>query len=200
MAISKYTQDNEKKKFKESTSTAGQPGVVVINPDGSSISGGTGASSGQVQGTAADNAAAVGNPVRVGQVYNSATQTYGSGDIADFQADVNGNTKVTLATKLDPVNDGVTSYEDASYITTISTATTTVVAAFPAVVKEIRVIGGTLGNVTVYDNTAASGSPVIPAVTPDKGQLLLGKGANFAVGCTVVTAAATIVTVIWRQQ
>lgn len=42
MAISKYTQDREKKKFVESTGTAGQPGVVVLNPDGSNISGGSG--------------------------------------------------------------------------------------------------------------------------------------------------------------
>lgn len=62
------------------------------------IAGGTGSSAGQVQGTAADNAAAVGNPVRVGHVYNSATQTYTSGDIADFQSDVNGNSKVTSGT------------------------------------------------------------------------------------------------------
>jgi hypothetical protein len=71
VAISKYTQDNEKRKFKESTGTAGQPGVVVLNPDGSNIAGGTGTSAGQVQGTAADGATAVGNPVQVGGVDGS---------------------------------------------------------------------------------------------------------------------------------
>jgi hypothetical protein len=37
MATSKYVQDNEKKKFIESTSVSGQPGVVVLNPDGSNV-------------------------------------------------------------------------------------------------------------------------------------------------------------------
>ena len=61
---------------------------------------GTGSSSGQVQGAAADNAAATGNPIRTGHVYNSSAPTYANGDIADFQADVNGNSKVTQATLL----------------------------------------------------------------------------------------------------
>lgn len=55
---------------------------------------GTGTGSDQVQGAAADNAAAAGNPVRTGAKYNSSTQTYADGDVADTQADVNGNTKV----------------------------------------------------------------------------------------------------------
>lgn len=41
MAISNSTPDNEHKKFVEST-VPGQPGVVVVNPDGSSIAGGGG--------------------------------------------------------------------------------------------------------------------------------------------------------------
>lgn len=42
MAISPTLCDRELAKFKESTSTPGQPGVVVINPDGSDISTGGG--------------------------------------------------------------------------------------------------------------------------------------------------------------
>ena len=37
MAISSYTADNEKAKFIESDDVAGQPGVVVVNPDGSLV-------------------------------------------------------------------------------------------------------------------------------------------------------------------
>lgn len=59
---------------------------------------GSGATANQTQGTAADNAAAVGNPVQVGGVYNSSTQTYANGDIAARQVDVNGNEKVTSGT------------------------------------------------------------------------------------------------------
>lgn len=57
-------------------------------------SGGTGSSSSTVQGAAANNAAAVGNPVRSGAVYNSSAPIFDNGDIADNQADVNGNLKI----------------------------------------------------------------------------------------------------------
>ena len=45
MAISNQYGDREYKKFIESTSVAGQIGVVVLNPDGSNISGGGGGGS-----------------------------------------------------------------------------------------------------------------------------------------------------------
>lgn len=106
MAISKYTQDNEKKKFKESTSASGQPGVVVVNPDGSNIGSGSGASADQVQGTAAANAASVGNPVRVGAQYDSTLPTYDNGDTTNLQAGSRGSLNVTLMVQdsTSPVN------------------------------------------------------------------------------------------------
>ena len=94
MSISKNTQDREKQKFVESTVTAGKPVVAVSNSDGTPIGGGTGASANQVQGTAADNAASVGNPVLVGGYYESGTDTYADGDAAKLHMDVNGNAKV----------------------------------------------------------------------------------------------------------
>ena len=42
MAISRDVSTNEQDKFVESTATTGQVGVAVVNPDGSSISGGAG--------------------------------------------------------------------------------------------------------------------------------------------------------------
>jgi len=44
----------------------------------------------EVQGDAADNAAASGNPVRIGGVYNTALPTYDNGDIGSLQIDANG--------------------------------------------------------------------------------------------------------------
>lgn len=107
---------------------------------------------------------------------------------------------VHLTDKLDYVNDSISTYPNGNYVTTITTATTTTIANFPIVVSEVRVLGGTLGNVTVYDSPTGSGAVVIPGFSPDKGQLLIGCASNFSIGCTVVTAAATIVTVTWRPQ
>jgi len=70
-----------------------------------------------------------------------------------------------LADKLDLVNDSITSYEGGWNMTTITSATTTVVAAFPCYVKRVKTIGfAVAGNITVYDNTAASGTNPVPAV------------------------------------
>lgn len=54
---------------------------------------GTGALATQVQGTAATNAAAVGNPVQTGGVYNASPITLDTGDVSAFQLTVNGYSK-----------------------------------------------------------------------------------------------------------
>lgn len=84
----------------------------------------------------------------------------------------------------------------------ISTATTTVVKSGAGQLGRVVVLGGTLGAITVYDNTAASGAVIAPTFTP---ATLAGGGpgvyefnVSFGVGLTIVTAAATVVTVIYR--
>lgn len=79
----------------------------------------------------------------------------------------------------------------------ISTATTTLVKTGPGNLHSLRVAGGVLGNVTVYDNTDASGTVLLPAVSPVQGQVLL-ENIRFSTGLTIVTAAATILTVSYR--
>jgi hypothetical protein len=93
MAISKYTQDNEKKKFKESTSVADQPGVVVVNPDGSNIGGG---GSSTVTGNVASGATDSGNPVKVGGKYNSTFPTFTDGQRGDLQIGSRGSTRIEI--------------------------------------------------------------------------------------------------------
>lgn len=80
----------------------------------------------------------------------------------------------------------------------ISAATTTVVKIGPGFVREIRAVGGTLGAVTVYDNTAASGTALLcPTATPLQNGVLC-RDVEFFTGLTILTAAATILTVSYR--
>ncbi len=79
----------------------------------------------------------------------------------------------------------------------ISTATTTVVKSGSGYCGVLRCVGGTLGNVTVYDNTAASGTILCPTVTPVADGVLI-EDIVFNVGLTVVTAAATVLTGSYR--
>lgn len=79
----------------------------------------------------------------------------------------------------------------------VNAAATTVVKSGAGFVHQIRVIGGTLGAITVYDNTAASGTVIIPTVTPTAAGLLI-ENITFANGLTIVTASATIITGAYR--
>lgn len=86
--------------------------------------------------------------------------------------------------------------------TAISTATTTVVKTGAGQLNAVIVTGGTLGAITIYDNTAASGTNIATAFTPT---VLTGGGPGvfvfnvaFSVGLTIVTGAATAITVTYR--
>lgn len=83
------------------TLSNGDGAALALNASGQIIAAApTGSSSNQVQGAAADGAAAVGNPVSVGLEYQVAPRTYDDGDIGRAQGDSQMNTKVTQATLL----------------------------------------------------------------------------------------------------
>ena len=96
------------------------------------------------------------------------------------------------------VADDVLKVEQRGYYTSITTATTTVVKSGPGWFQGCHVLGGTLGNVTIYDNTAASGAVIVAAFTPTSANDLKIVNASFSVGLTVVTAAATNLTCVVR--
>lgn len=92
---------------------------------------------------------------------------------------------------------GVMKVENRGGYFNISSATTTVVKSGAGHINSIRVIGGTLGNVTVYDNTSGSGTVICPTVTPVANGVLI-EDVDFTTGLTIVTAAATIITGSFR--
>lgn len=60
-----------------------------------------------VGGAAADQASAAGNPVPVGGIYRSSPPTYTNNQRAALHTDVNGNTRMTLGTKLASLIGGI---------------------------------------------------------------------------------------------
>ncbi len=157
----------------------GQPGLynsslpTIPNEEGSALAvdvngrlivvGPSGTSSNTVQGTAADNAAAVGNPVMVGGKYYSAQQTYANADVAVLQSDVNGYLKT--------VEQYIPVYEDntngkavvehkytPSYKVTADTLVKTGAGLLHTIVISCNDAAPTAGSIIIYDNTAESGS------------------------------------------
>lgn len=144
--------------------------VAVVNPDGTTVgsSPGTGTSATQTQGTAADNAAAVGNPVMMAGKYYSAVQTYANGDVAVFQSDINGYVK--------SVEQYVPVYEDNTngkaiiehrYTYSMVTADTLVKTGagfLHTVTFSPNDAAPTAGTIAILDATSAGGTPVIHQV------------------------------------
>jgi hypothetical protein len=136
--------------------------------------------------------------------YNATPPTITSGMTNALQLDVNGNQKQNLATRLDAVNDAVTSYDFGHSFTPISTATTTTAKSGAGVLKRIIVTspGATSNTIKIYDNTAASGTVIADWSTaggvPTTG--VFDFDIAFTSGLTVVTAGTTppILTVVWR--
>lgn len=81
--------------------------------------------------------------------------------------------------------------------TNITTATTTTVKSGPGYLSHIVVNGGTMGAITIYDSTTAAGTVIATIASPLAGQhYVYDRGC--ALGITVVTAAATNITVAWQ--
>lgn len=110
-----------------------------------------------------------------------------------------GNIGMGLRDKLageDLVND-VQKVEERWQTTVISTATTTTIKSTAGRVKRIVILG--LGAITAYDNTAASGTILIPTFTPN-GTLpsTIALDTVFSTGLTIVTGTGAIVLVHWN--
>lgn len=83
--------------------------------------------------------------------------------------------------------------------TPIKTAATTVVKTGAGHLKSITILGGTMGAITVYNNTAASGTEICPEFTPPANTIqTLTFDTDFSLGCTIVTAAATVLSVSYQ--
>lgn len=114
------------------------------------------------------------------------------------RGDSSGNAKVSLGTL---INGESSRYQrmltvGAWNYATVSTATTTTVLSGSGIIGRVYVAGGTMGNVTIYDNTAASGTTVLPTTTVVQGQELL-RDVVVGTGFTIVTSAATILTIAY---
>ena len=108
--------------------------------------------------------------------------------------DANSNVGTTLATTLagEDVAADVVKTETHGYPVNILTATTTTIKSAAGHINHLIAVGGTMGNVTIYDNTAASGTVLFGPATPTAGGVIVAD-IEFSVGLTVVTAAATAI-------
>ena len=198
--------------------TGGQAAIPVANPDGTlldfstavaslsvlddwdetnraavniiagqvGVTGGTGVDSALTQRvTLATNVALPAGTNGIGKLTANSGVDIGDVDVTSISAGDNNIGNVDIVT--------MPGWSFASIIT----ATTTTVKSGAGVCRTIIVTGGTMGAVTIYDNTAGSGTTIGPAVTPAQGNVLV-VDATFGTGLTIVTAAATGLYIAYR--
>ena len=131
--------------------------------------------------------------------YNATPTTRTEGQFGVPQADSLGNLKETLGTTIagEDIPNDVTKVEFRNNATYISTATTTVVKTGAGLLHTIVVQGGTTGTIIGYDNTAAGGT-ILFSFDTTVALATYTFDVSFAVGLTVVTSAATKLTVSAR--
>ena len=131
--------------------------------------------------------------------YNAIPTTRTEGQFGVLQQDSLGNLKETLGTTIagEDIPNDVTKVEMRNNATYISTATTTVCKTGAGLLHSIVFQGGTAGTVIGYDNTAASGTILFSfdALSAIGNPIF---DVSFSIGLTVVTAAATKLTVSAR--
>lgn len=89
------------------------------------------------------------------------------------------------------------SVKDAYVNNYIVTATTTTAKTGAGILHAITVEGGTAGTITVYDNTAASGTKLADFSSTNAIQTYIFD-VTFATGLTIVTSAATSLSVSYK--
>lgn len=82
--------------------------------------------------------------------------------------------------------------------TPITTATTTLVKTGTGTFGGIQVQGGTTGTVTVYDALSATGKQIATFDTTNAIAPTYMFNTGVSIGITVVTSAATKITVLWK--
>lgn len=154
--------------------------VSAANPLPVSIGGGTGAA--PVAGT-----------------YNTTQPTLTNGQRGEIQLDSRADLLISQATKIagEDLSNDVLKAEFQYSTTRISTATTTVIKASPGYLKSITVCATAAGAITVYNNTAASGT-IVTVLKASIAEQTFTFDAVMSTGITIVTAAASDITVTYR--
>lgn len=154
------------------------------------------------QGNVASGATDSGNPVKVGGKYNTTPPTLTNGQRGDAQLDVNGNSKVTQATLVageDLTNNVLKVEQRFSYSRATADVQIKAGSGFLHTVTFSATGTVTAGLITIYDNTAESGTviwsgTIQTGLNPTTIQLDVSFAAGLYVGYdgTIANVATTV--------
>jgi len=113
-----------------------------------------------------------------------------------FQVEDSGDAYVTLGTTLDPTNDGVRTYPDASETNLSASA---LIKTGSGRVQGIVINSHTSGTLKLWDNTAASGTVMFETITFAAGERWIPMfGASFATGLYATIGGTANITIMFN--
>lgn len=128
-------------------------------------------------------------------MFNATPSTRTEWQAGPLQADALGNLLASLATRLagEDISRGIMKTQQEFQPYAITTAGSYTASAGPCLLGSIVVQGWAAGTIKIYDNTSATGTPVLDF---DSTAALASYSINgkFSIGCFIVTSANTKVT------
>jgi hypothetical protein len=103
----------------------------------------------------------------------------------------------SYAAEGDGPGQGVFSVRERYNYTNITAADNTIIKTSPGMIAGLVVNGGTMGAITVYDNTTCGTGTIATIAAPTAG-MIWPAGANTIRGLCIRTAAAMDITVYWK--
>jgi hypothetical protein len=103
----------------------------------------------------------------------------------------------SYAAEGDGPGQGVWTVRERYNYTNITASDNTIIKASPGMLAGMVVHGGTMGAITVYDNTTCSSGTIATIASPVAGQII-PFGVNTIRGLCIRTAAAMNITVVWK--
>jgi hypothetical protein len=104
---------------------------------------------------------------------------------------------IAFAAEGDGPAQGIWTVRERYNYTNITASDNTIIKASPGMLAGMVVHGGTMGAITVYDNTACSSGTIATIASPVAGQVI-PFGVNTVRGLCIRTAAAMNITVVWK--
>jgi len=113
-----------------------------------------------------------------------------------FQIEDSGDAYVTLGTAIDPTNDGIRTYPDASGINLTASA---IVKTGSGRLQGVVINSHTLGTLKLWDNTAGSGTVLFNTITFAAGERWIPFfGATFSTGCYATIGGTADITLMFN--
>jgi hypothetical protein len=104
----------------------------------------------------------------------------------------------SYAAEGDGPGQGVFSVRERYNYTNITAADNTIIKTSPGMIAGLVVNGGTMGAITVYDNTTCVGTGIVATIAAPTAGMIWPAGANTIRGLCIRTEAAMNITVYWK--